>query len=110
MANVLKPVKCLEHLCGGLKATEQDFGIHQRGDFNEVRKIDFEAAGMKAAAEAAQPVLKKLGRLLDEILYIVLEHGQEGRFSVVCRGGELKMYQRKDEETFIPDDILARFG
>ncbi|KAI0088709.1 hypothetical protein BDY19DRAFT_890744 [Irpex rosettiformis] len=84
-------------------------GVHQRGTFNEVREVNLETPEFQEAAKDMQPVLKKLGRLLDEILYIAIEYGHKGRLSVVCRAGQLKVYERKDEASFLPKDVLARF-
>ncbi|KAI0345488.1 hypothetical protein BDW22DRAFT_880222 [Trametopsis cervina] len=84
-------------------------GVHQKGNFQEVRQIDFDSPSMKEAAKVAQPVLKKLARLLDEILYTALDHGEDGRLSLVSRAGELKMYRRREKESFLPDEILDRF-
>jgi hypothetical protein len=84
-------------------------GVHQRGTFESIRKANFESAEMQQAAKRVQPVLKMLGRLLDEILYIAIEYGQKGRLSLVCKSGQLTVHERKDEASFLPDDILERF-
>ncbi len=84
-------------------------GIHQGGIFDEVRKVSFETPEFKEAAKSMQPVLKKLGRLLDEILYVVMEYGHKGRLSVVCKAGRMKVYERVSQDSFLPEDVLARF-
>ena len=56
-----------------------------------------------------QQALKKLRRLLDEIQFIVMHHDTVGRLSLVCQGGELKIYERKSSDSFLPDEILSRF-
>ena len=84
-------------------------GVHQRGTFSEVRKLNLETPEFQGAAKDMQPVLKKLGRLLDEILYIATDHGHEGRLSVVCQAQQLKIYKRLDKESFLPEDVLKRF-
>lgn len=84
-------------------------GIHQGGTFDEVRKVSFETPEFKEAARSMQPVLKKLGRLLDEILYVVMEYGHKGRLSVVCKAGQMKVYERVSQDSFLPEDVLARF-
>ncbi|KAI0698101.1 hypothetical protein BC835DRAFT_684939 [Cytidiella melzeri] len=85
-------------------------GVHQKGRFEEVRKTAFDSPELKEAAKNTRPVLKKLGRLLDEILYIAIDYGNKGRLSVVCKSGQLKVYERKGEEDFLlPEDVLKRF-
>lgn len=65
--------------------------VHERGRFREVNKRKLESAELKkVAADSIQAGLKKLRRLLDIIKELAIKHGERGRLSLVCQGGELK--------------------
>ncbi|KAF8964248.1 hypothetical protein BDZ97DRAFT_1817182 [Flammula alnicola] len=83
--------------------------IHQRGRFLEIRKNKLSSDDLLAVAMDAQVELKKVWKALDLIKEVVLAHGKKGRLSLVCRDGELKVYQRNSEESCLPDSALKLF-
>lgn len=84
-------------------------GVHQAGTFFELHECKMDSEVMGEGKRKAQYALKRLRRLLDEIHYIVMHHDMIGRLSLVCQGGGLKIYERGSTDSFLPEDILARF-
>ncbi|KAG6834218.1 hypothetical protein H0H93_011090, partial [Arthromyces matolae] len=70
--------------------------VHQRGRFYEIQKRKLDSVELKAAARQEQLLedFKKLRRLLDQIKELAKKHGEGGRLSLVCKAGELKVYER----------------
>lgn len=83
--------------------------IHQRGRFTEIQKRKLSSDEIKAVEKEAQGDLKKLRNVLDTIKGIVIAHGREGRLSLVCVGGELKVYKRTSDESCLPESAIALF-
>lgn len=84
-------------------------GIHRAGMFYDVQKSTMESAEMKVASETAQPALKKLRTLLEDIVFIALRHNTTGRLSLICKDEQLMIYERKSQSSFLPEEILDRF-
>jgi hypothetical protein len=84
-------------------------GIHDRGNFTRVEKRTLGTGELAIEEQRAQPSLQKLKRILKAIQNMVVDHGQSGRLSLVCQGGELKVYKRNSMETCLPESILERF-
>ncbi|KAI0033496.1 hypothetical protein K488DRAFT_36454, partial [Vararia minispora EC-137] len=77
-------------------------GVHRRGTFIEIRKHDLnEDALIKKRREAAQSY-KKLGRALEVIQGLVVEHGADGGLSLVCTQGVLRVYRRVEVSHSLP--------
>jgi len=84
--------------------------VHERGRFTQVNKRKLESAELKKfATESIQANLKKLRRLLDIIKELAIKHGERGRLSLVCQGGDLKVFKRTSQESCLPDSLLQRF-
>ncbi|KAF8817087.1 hypothetical protein BYT27DRAFT_7126830 [Phlegmacium glaucopus] len=83
--------------------------IHQRGRFTEIQKRKLSSDDLKAVEKEAQGDLKKLRKFLDIIKKIVIAHGKKGRLSLVCVGGELKIYKRTSDESCLPESAIALF-
>jgi hypothetical protein len=83
--------------------------IHQRGRFTDIQKRRLSSDEVKAVEKEAQGDLKKLRNVLDTIKEIVIAHGRKGRLSLVCVGGELKVYKRTSNESCLPESAIALF-
>ncbi|KAF4617348.1 hypothetical protein D9613_005790 [Agrocybe pediades] len=83
--------------------------IHQRGRFVDVQKRKLMSEQLQAVEEDVQVELKKVRKALDVIREIVLEHGLDGRLSLVCVEGELKVYKRQSDESCLPESALRLF-
>jgi hypothetical protein len=83
--------------------------IHQRGRFTDIQKRKLSSDEIKAVEKGAQGDLKRLRRFLDTIKEIVIAHGRKGRLSLVCVGGELKVYERTSDESCLPESAIALF-
>jgi len=83
--------------------------IHQRGRFTEIQKRKLSSDELKAVEKEAQGDLKKLRKFLDVIKEMVMAHGKKGRLSLVCVGGELRVYKRTSDESCLPESAIAFF-
>ncbi|CDO72256.1 hypothetical protein BN946_scf184970.g108 [Trametes cinnabarina] len=90
-------------------------GVHERGTFHTIEKYRLDASPEFAwyeKDECMQRSLRQLVRLLETIQELVMEHGPEGRLSLVCREGKLELFERAAGEggaCRLPDSELARF-
>lgn len=84
-------------------------GVHRRGVFFETQKITLNSPDLDEVAAAAQPGLKKLRQLLEEIQNVVMERGREARLSLVSKRGVLQIMESKNGKDLLPNDILSRF-
>jgi hypothetical protein len=84
--------------------------IHQRGCFTKIEKRKLSSDELKAVEKKAQGDIKKLRSVLDTIKEIVIAHGRNGRLSLVCVGGELKIYKRTSDESCLPESAISLFG
>lgn len=84
-------------------------GVHDRGRFESIEQRKLGSADLRSIEESLQGVLWQLRLVLDVIKALVVKHGSSGRLSLVCQGGELKVYKRSSEDSCLPEDILARF-
>lgn len=83
--------------------------IHHRGRFTEIQKRKMSSDEIKAVEKQAQGDFKRLRNILDTIKGIVIAHGRKGRLSLVCVGGELKVYKRTSDESCLPESAIALF-
>ena len=65
---------------------------------------------MRAVDIGAQAGFRKLRKVLQEIQELVVEHGQRGRLSLVCRDGGLRVFARTSDASCLPESVLERFG
>lgn len=85
--------------------------VHERGRFIRVDKRKLTSTELQTVMkDIIQPHLQKLRRLLDIIKKLVIEHGQRGRLSLVCQGGELKVFERVDKGSCLPNEIMEKFN
>ena len=83
--------------------------IHQRGCFTEIQKRKLSSDEIKGVEKDAQGDFKKLRNVLDTIKEFVIAHGRKGRLSLVCAGGEIKVYKRTSDESCLPESAIALF-
>ncbi|KAH9020498.1 hypothetical protein EDB85DRAFT_2153026 [Lactarius pseudohatsudake] len=113
-------------------------GVHERGEFKELREWQLEGAGTRVATRQSETQrgadvqdlsaqhretavqIVRLARLLQDVqtLAIARGPGPAGGFSLVCEGGKLHVYARKVDEggdgksltgSCLPPEVVARF-
>jgi hypothetical protein len=85
--------------------------VHERGTFTSVTRRSLEgSAELRAATAGAQLSFKKLRRVLDAIQELLVERGREARLTLVCRNGVLEVFERTDDWSVLPKEVLKRFG
>lgn len=94
-----------------LSSTPQLFvGVHHWGTFQEIREHDLNDAALVKLRREAGASYEKLGRALEAIQALVVEHGPDEHLSLVCKDGELKIYRRLDGSSRLPADLRERFA
>ncbi|KAK7689954.1 hypothetical protein QCA50_006594 [Cerrena zonata] len=84
--------------------------VHRSGMFNQIKKRNLEDREMKEIHAGIERSFRKLNTLLKTIQELVIGHGQRGRLSLVCKDGALKVHERKSQDSFLPDEVIRRFG
>ncbi|KAH8993052.1 hypothetical protein EDB86DRAFT_1403817 [Lactarius hatsudake] len=106
-------------------------GVHERGVFSQLHEWQLDGrpprAGTKVTSDAAAKApdisaqrrktgaqIVRLARLLEVVQEIAIARGAgpAGSFSLVCEGGELRVYARKRDagaKSCLPPDVVARF-
>lgn len=85
-------------------------GVHQSGRFIQVQKRQLgKDPELLMAQQTAQTNLKKLRVVLGLIREVVVDAGEEGRLSLVCRDGNLEVYDRKSDESRLPGSLMRQF-
>jgi len=83
---------------------------HERGAFREPEKIQLAGPSMKVHAEYAQVGMGRLEAVLTAVLAAVRKQGQGVGLSLVCEGGKLALYKRKEGTGIgVGRDILDKF-
>ncbi|KAI0070367.1 hypothetical protein K474DRAFT_1713391 [Panus rudis PR-1116 ss-1] len=85
-------------------------GLHRGGVFTNQILLGQDSPSMVQAKRAAEARLGKLGALLHIIREAVLEHGVGARLSLVLQEGVLTVRKRQSQQSFLPDDVIARFN
>lgn len=83
--------------------------VHRTGTFFKITKREIGKQDLVKIEAKAQPGFKKLRKLLGEIQTRVKKGGADGRVSLVCKGGVLKVHERISTESCLPGDLLALF-
>ena len=83
--------------------------VHRSGTFFKITKRMIGKSDLIAIEKKAQPGFKKLRKLLGEIQAKVKKAGVDGRISLVCKDGILKVHERTNSESCLPEDSLALF-
>ncbi|PCH40480.1 hypothetical protein WOLCODRAFT_117364 [Wolfiporia cocos MD-104 SS10] len=82
---------------------------HNAGQVREIVKRHVGDPEMWAVEAKAQTGFKKLRQLLKKIQDLVLEAGQDGRLSLVYQKGSLALYERANQDSCLPAQMLERF-
>lgn len=77
-------------------------GVHNRGRFDEIRKMELSGDELGSQREEAEVNFRKLGKALSTIQEIVQKYGKERRVSLVCESGTLKVYERVGRKSCLP--------
>jgi len=83
--------------------------VHRSGTFFSIAKRRIGENDLVAIESKAQPGFRKLRKILGEIQTRVKKGGEEGRISLVCKDGVLKVHKRTNKENCLPEDSLALF-
>jgi hypothetical protein len=84
-------------------------GIHEQGAFGLLRRIACDDPALEAARVQAQPALKRLRRVLEEVQDLMLGDALGKKVSFVCRDGVFQAYERNTEVGMLPDEHAKRF-
>ncbi|KAH9947480.1 hypothetical protein B0H21DRAFT_789871 [Amylocystis lapponica] len=94
-----------------LSQTSHHFlAVHERGRFDTITKRTLGDPELKRVDANGQPGFKKLRKLLQDIQELVVEHGQLGRLTLVCRDGALKVFERINKADCLPESVLERIS
>ena len=83
--------------------------VHRTGTFFSIAKRKIGENDLVAVEGKAQPGFRKLRQVLGEIQTMVKKGGANGRISLVCKDGILKVHERKSKESCLPEDSLTLF-
>lgn len=86
------------------------YGAHRDGKFSEIKKYTLGEPHLEVTDRNAQVGFKKLKVALITIQELVGRYGKDGRISLVCKGKELRVYQREKTGSCLPKYALALFG
>ncbi|KAI0265703.1 hypothetical protein BC834DRAFT_175025 [Gloeopeniophorella convolvens] len=87
-------------------------GVHERGTFTHVQEWRLGTSELAEQRAVTTAQLVRLARVLEDVqaLAIARGPGSVGKISLLCEGGELRMYVRTDGKSCLPADMIARFG
>ena len=97
-------------------------GVHERGTFTEMRECQVDDEdGADAGVPPGLPEQRRdtaaqfvrLSRVLEDVQELAISRGPgpTGSFSLVCEGGELRVYARKGvRRSCLPPDVRTRFA
>ena len=83
--------------------------VHRSGTFFSIAKRAIGKKDLVAIESRAQPGFRRMRKLLGEIQTMVKKGGANGRKSLVCNNGILRVHERNSEESCLPEDSLALF-
>jgi hypothetical protein len=83
--------------------------IHCHGQFYVVKKTQLGSPELADVAERSKLRFQKLKVALQIIKDIVMKSGAQGRLSFVLENRELKVYDRSNQASCLPADIMAHF-
>ncbi|KAH9831408.1 uncharacterized protein C8Q71DRAFT_715353 [Rhodofomes roseus] len=83
--------------------------VHNRGKFEDITKRALGDAEMKRTEARLQGSFRKLRAALEAIQNLIVEHGERGRLSLVFRDGALQVFERKSQDSCLPEAMLSRF-
>ncbi|KIY52482.1 hypothetical protein FISHEDRAFT_69901 [Fistulina hepatica ATCC 64428] len=86
-------------------------GIHRFGTFVRIvhRNIRSPDQALQDAARQLKPNFSKLHAVLNKIAQLVVDNGSDGRLSLVCHEGQLKVFKRTRADGLLPREVLKMF-
>ncbi|TFY73403.1 hypothetical protein EWM64_g10609 [Hericium alpestre] len=87
------------------QASHLHIGIHTQGQFSQIHKIStmHKSDSISGGEKQMDGDFQKLGMVLKNIQEIAIAH-KDKSLSLVCRGGELGVYERASCQSCLPDD------
>ncbi|THG97020.1 hypothetical protein EW026_g4912 [Hermanssonia centrifuga] len=83
-------------------------GMHSQGVFGSVHE-ELSWPESETARHKVQVGLKKLRRVLQEIIDFALASSKNAKLSLVYKDKVLQVYQRTSDASLLPEDVLIRF-
>jgi len=83
--------------------------VHKHGRFFEITKTKSNSDKLQDMEQELQDGFKKVRKALDVIRELVIKHGKQGRLTLVCKDGVLDVYERKSDESLLPDVAMKFF-
>jgi len=83
--------------------------VHNRGRFSAIHRRKQTDTQFQELEKTLLPSLKLLKKALRDIQKLVIESGQRGRLTLVCKNGVLEVHERMSEESCLPDHMMALF-
>lgn len=83
--------------------------IHSDGLFYEVRRCALDDPRSEAMRKRLQRDFRTLALALQKIQDLVIRHGGQGRLTLVFQDGTLRAFQRRSQESCLPDAMLRHF-
>jgi hypothetical protein len=84
-------------------------GIHRIGKFVRIKKLKLGTRDFEKSEKRMQANYRKLVLALKAIQKIVVKGGEQGRLTLVCKKGELKVFSRASQQSLLPDEFIERF-
>jgi hypothetical protein len=92
-----------------MQAPRLVIAVHKRGTFTKIRNLRLGDPAPLQAANVVQPALRRLAALLVLIQRIVVAARGERALSLVCRQGQLELFERV-AETAMPSEVEGFFA
>lgn len=83
--------------------------VHNRGRFTAIHRRKLASPEFQELDQELQPQFKAARKALKLIQDLLIEHGEWGRLTLLCKDGVLKLYERANEDSCLPDHLLALF-
>jgi hypothetical protein len=91
------------------QTTHHALAVHNRGRFTAIHRRKLASPEFQTLDQELQPQFKAVRKALKFIQDLVVEHGERGRLTLLCKDGVLQVYERSNEESCLPDHLLALF-
>jgi hypothetical protein len=85
-------------------------GVHARGGFFEIQKRHLDDSELAQHRKDAKANLQRLGKALEVIQEIAIEHGDSRRLCLMCEKGILNVYERLGNDNCLSEETLERFS
>lgn len=89
--------------------TNHLMGVHTNGRFSRIVKRKLDSEEMKRIRREMRPAFMKLKAVLEAIQETVVLYGNQGRLTLLCQNGVLKVYKRINRDSCLPREVLERF-